>query len=375
MASVTISSLTKRFGGARSDAVIDDLNLEIPQGELLVLLGASGCGKTTTLRCLAGLETPSSGSIALEGRSVFDGDRRVEVPAEKRSVGMVFQSYALWPHMTVRKNITYPLKVRKVTEGLKGGWVEEVAELVDCGRLLDRYPSQLSGGQQQRVALARGIVARPDLVLFDEPLSNLDAKLRMQVRAELHALHQRLGFTSVFVTHDQDEALALADRVAIMRAGKIEQCAAPADVYERPETDYVAEFMGMSNRIVLTRSVDGWTAPGGAAASVPVTAADGDVIARARPDQLTLGSQGSGVGTDVSIPAVVTGTIYGGSHVDVSLDAGGTPVQVRVEAGAPGARVRAGDRVPVVLDVHRARYFDAASKHALEQSALREVVA
>ncbi|MEG9224678.1 ABC transporter ATP-binding protein [Aeromicrobium sp. Sec7.5] len=374
MASVTITSLTKRFGGASSDAVIDDLHLEIGEGELLVLLGASGCGKTTTLRCLAGLETPTSGSIELGGRTVFDGEKRLEVPAEKRSVGMVFQSYALWPHMKVRKNIAYPLKVRKIGEGLKGGWVEEVADMVDCGHLLDRYPSQLSGGQQQRVALARGLVARPDLVLFDEPLSNLDAKLRMQVRADLHSLHARLGFTSVFVTHDQDEALALADRIAIMRAGRIEQCATPQEVYDRPDTDYVAEFMGMSNRIVLSRTADGWAAAGGEPIRLPIDSDTGDVIARARPDQVTLNTPASAEPT-IALAATVTGTVYGGAHVDVTLDADGVRLQARVDVSAPGGRVATGDRVTVRLQADRARYFHTETERALPQAELHEQIA
>src|SRR5205814_3183671 len=183
----------------------------------------SGCGKTTTLRCIAGLETGENGSIAFGDRTVFDAERRTNVPPNKRNIGMVFQSYALWPHMTVRKNIGYPLRTRRIKGAQAKGWIEKVAALVDTTQLLDRHPAQLSGGQQQRIALARGLVARPELVLFDEPLSNLDARLRDQVRAELHELHQRLHFTAVFVTHDQSEALALGDRIAIMRSGKIEQ--------------------------------------------------------------------------------------------------------------------------------------------------------
>ena len=195
MSHVSIQSMTMHFDGKPPTKAVDDLDLEIEEGEFLVLLGPSGCGKTTTLRCLAGLETPSAGQISFGPTTVFDAERRVNLSPDKRNIGMVFQSYALWPHMTVRKNIAYPLKARRIKEGLKGGWVEETAALVDCGALLDRYPAQLSGGQQQRVALARGLVARPDLVLFDEPLSNLDARLRDQVRAEIHELHGRLSFT------------------------------------------------------------------------------------------------------------------------------------------------------------------------------------
>ena len=193
---------------------------------------------------------------------MFDASPRVNLSPDKRNIGMVFQSYALWPHMTVRKNIAYPLRARKIKEGLQSGWVEETAGLVDCGQLLDRYPAQLSGGQQQRVALARGLVARPELVLFDEPLSNLDARLRDQVRAEIHELHTRLGFTAVFVTHDQSEALALGDRLAVMRHGRIEQYDTPERIFERPATEYVAAFLGMGNRLVC-QYVDGrWVADG-----------------------------------------------------------------------------------------------------------------
>ena len=199
---------------------IDNLDLEIEPGEFLVLLGPSGCGKTTTLRCIAGLETGEEGSIEIGDGAVFDASRGINVPPNKRNLGMVFQSYALWPHMTVRKNIGYPLRTRGIKGDKANQWIEEVAALVDTSALLDRYPAQLSGGQQQRVALSRGLVARPEIVLFDEPLSNLDARLRDLVRTEIHELHARLGFTAVYVTHDQVEALALGDRLAIMRAGR-----------------------------------------------------------------------------------------------------------------------------------------------------------
>src|SRR5215211_3276025 len=203
MSGVMITGLTKRFEGKPSTVAVDDLDLEIEPGEFLVLLGPSGCGKTTTLRCIAGLETADEGAIAFGDRTVFDAARGIDVPPNKRNIGMVFQSYALWPHMTVRKNIGYPLRTKGMKRPQANEWIEEVARLVETTSLLDRYPAQLSGGQQQRVALSRGLVARPDLVLFDEPLSNLDARLRDQVRAEIHELHERLQFTAVYVTHDQ----------------------------------------------------------------------------------------------------------------------------------------------------------------------------
>ncbi len=270
MSHVSIHSMTKRFDGKPPATPVDDLDLEIEEGEFLVLLGPSGCGKTTTLRCLAGLETPNTGQIQFGSATMFDAERRVNLSPDKRNIGMVFQSYALWPHMTVRKNIEYPLKARRLKEGIKNGWVEETAALVDCGGLLDRYPAQLSGGQQQRVALARGLVARPELVLFDEPLSNLDARLRDQVRAEIHELHGRLGFTAVFVTHDQSEALALGDRLAIMRNGRIEQYDTPEGVFEHPATEYVAAFIGMSNRLVCERADNGWGCDGQVLGGAPL---------------------------------------------------------------------------------------------------------
>ena len=250
MSHVQIEALNKTFGSTK---VIQELDLEVHDGEFLVLLGPSGCGKTTTLRCLAGLEEPTAGTISLGGETVFDRAARINRSPDKRSIGMCFQSYALWPHMTVRKNIAYPLKARGMKDKIGEGWVEDTARMVDCEPLLDRYPAQLSGGQQQRVALARGLVARPGLVLFDEPLSNLDARLRDLVRAEIHELHARLEFTSVFVTHDQSEALALGDRLAIMRKGAIEQLDTPQRVFERPATEYVADFIGMANRLVCER--------------------------------------------------------------------------------------------------------------------------
>src|SRR5215208_1809045 len=262
LSNVTIRGLSKYFGGKNPTTAIDDLELEIDPGEFLVLLGPSGCGKTTTLRCVAGLESGEEGSISFGDRTVFDASRGINIPPNKRNIGMVFQSYALWPHMTVRKNIGYPLQAKKIKGAQANEWIEEVARLVDTSNLLDRYPAQLSGGQQQRVALSRGLVARPDLVLFDEPLSNLDARLRELVRTEIHELHERLGFSAVFVTHDQVEALALGDRLAIMRAGALEQLATPEQIFEEPATEYVAEFIGMANRLVFERRDGVWTYDG-----------------------------------------------------------------------------------------------------------------
>ncbi|KRB76360.1 ABC transporter ATP-binding protein [Nocardioides sp. Root190] len=370
MADVTISALSKRFGGSDSEAVIDDLDLHIQEGELLVLLGASGCGKTTTLRCLAGLESPSEGTISFGDRVVYDASRRVDVPAEKRNVGMVFQSYALWPHMTVRKNIGYPLKVRRNKEGLRDGWVEKAAAMVDCSHLLDRYPGQLSGGQQQRVALARGIVSRPDLMLFDEPLSNLDAQLRELVRTELHALHRQMGFTAVFVTHDQDEALALGDRMAILRGGRVEQCAAPRTVFEDPASDYVAEFIGMADTVRLTRSDTVWSHAGGTTATLDIPRGHDAVDVRIRPDDVQVRAGGAPARPgELVVEAVVTDVVYGGRHVDATMTVeGGSPLRARVPVGAAEAVVAPGERVGVAFPADKVRVFDGVTGQAVART-------
>jgi iron(III) transport system ATP-binding protein len=337
---VRVLKLTKHFGG---NTVVRDLDLEIEEGEIVVLLGPSGCGKTTTLRCLAGLETPDDGAICFRDTVVFDRARRVNVPTHKRNIGMVFQSYALWPHMTVRQNIAYPLKVRGMRKALAEGWVERAAELVHCGELLDRYPAQLSGGQQQRIALARGLVARPSLVLLDEPLSNLDAKLRHEIRTEIRELHQQLGFTAVLVTHDQDEALALGDRIAIMKDGRIEQFDTPERVFVQPATEYVASFIGLSNRIEWARVDGGWRTDAGAwLAADALGAIDGDkAVSRIPPDDLTLHrSRPDAVAGAIVLDATLVTAEYGGRHVDVTVSAGDTRLHIRVRGGQDEAWIR-----------------------------------
>lgn len=237
MSEIIVRNLVKTFGDSN---VIDDVSFTVPSGEILVILGASGCGKTTTLRCVAGLEKPTSGEIIIDGRPMFAPN--VDVPPESRGLGMVFQSYALWPHKTVFGNISYGLGSISTEE--KRAKVKDALALVGLSGTEDRYPSTLSGGQQQRIALARSAAARPKVMLLDEPLSNLDAKLREQMRVELRALINELGMTAIYITHDQSEAMALADEVIFMRNGKIEQKAAPREIYNRPRTRAVAEFIG-----------------------------------------------------------------------------------------------------------------------------------
>lgn len=374
MSHVSISGLTRRFDGQPPTVAVADLDLEIEDGEFLVLLGPSGCGKTTTLRCLAGLETPSAGTISLGDSVVFDHARGINLPPNRRFIGMVFQSYALWPHMTVRKNIAYPLKARKMKAALTSGEVDRTAALVDCQDLLDRYPGQLSGGQQQRVALARGLVARPDLVLFDEPLSNLDARLRDQVRAELHELHQRKPFTAVFVTHDQSEALALGSRMAIMRAGRVEQLGSPRDVFEDPATEYVAAFIGMSNRITAHFADGVWKigTDDMLGAALRPSAATSDTVVRVRADDARLAAGPDALAPhEAGIPAAVADVEYGGKHLNVTVEAGdGQRLSVRAEIRRSDDFLKAlsrGDRAVFAFDTDAARYYDAA--HGLRRLA------
>ena len=241
---VQLENIVKTYD---QSVAVDDLTLAIEQGEFLVLLGPSGCGKTTTMRSLVGLEEPTSGRISVGGQVLFDRTKGINVPANQRGMGMVFQSYAIWPHMTVFQNVSYPLEMQRLSRAETRRRVEEMLELVGLEGLGPRGASQLSGGQMQRVALARSLVMRPKVLLLDEPLSNLDAKLRDKLRFELRAIQQELGTTSVYVTHDQAEALALADRIAVMRAGKIVQLEAPTELYRRPANTFVADFLGASN--------------------------------------------------------------------------------------------------------------------------------
>jgi iron(III) transport system ATP-binding protein len=249
MSGVSIRGLVKRFGSATAVA---DLDLDIAAGEFVTLLGPSGCGKTTTLRCLAGLEVPTSGEVSIGKNIVYSGERSVFVPPDKRGIGMVFQSYALWPHMSVRGNVGYPLKLAKVAKPERNERVADMLERVHLADRVDDAAVALSGGQQQRVALARAMVNRPQVLLFDEPLSNLDVKLRQSMRAQIRELHDEMGTTSVYVTHDQEEAIALADRVVVMDAGRILQVGTPQHLYTRPESAFVADFMGFQNILPAT---------------------------------------------------------------------------------------------------------------------------
>lgn len=241
---IDVRGLTVAYGSAIAVAGID---LQVEPGEFVVLLGPSGCGKTSTMRAIAGLEEPQAGHIRLGEQVVFDSDNRTNVPVHKRGIGMVFQSYAVWPHRSVEENVGFPLRVRKVPRKEAARKVTEVLDLVGLADLPKRGASQLSGGQMQRVALARSLAMEPGVLLLDEPLSNLDAKLRGSLRTELKAIQQRVGLTTIFVTHDQTEALALADRIVVMREGRIVQIAPPRELYQAPADAFVADFLGVTN--------------------------------------------------------------------------------------------------------------------------------
>ena len=254
---VSVADLVVAFGSQR---VVDHVGFEVGAGEHVTLLGPSGSGKTTTLRAIAGLERPSRGSIAIGGRPVYDAASGRNLPPEKRGLSMVFQSYAIWPHMSVFDNVAFGLKVRGVPRKALGAAVEKALELVDLAGFGERSASKLSGGQQQRVALARAIAISSQVILFDEPLSNLDAQLRTSMRGELAELRRKLGFAALYVTHDQDEAFSLSDRIIIMHHGRVEQHGRPSELYRLPRTRFVARFLGVKN--VLAADIGG-SAPGG----------------------------------------------------------------------------------------------------------------
>ncbi len=289
MADVIFSDVQKRFGGFTA---VQDLNLSIQQGEFVSLLGPSGCGKTTTLRMLAGLEFPTSGEIWIGDRVVND------LPPGQRDIAMVFQSYALYPHMSVGQNIAYPLKKRRVPKAARLEMVAKTAEMLQLTPLLHRKPKELSGGQQQRVALGRALVRDPKVFLLDEPLSNLDAKLRGNMRAELVELHQRLGRTMVYVTHDQLEAMTMSDRIAVMEGGKLQQFAPPQDVYREPANRFVAGFIGTPGMNLidgaLSHAAGRWMfdAPGISieARNLDAAAKPGPAAMGVRPEGLTIGT-------------------------------------------------------------------------------------
>jgi iron(III) transport system ATP-binding protein len=325
--------LTKRFG---SNVVLDDVSFSVADGELFTLLGPSGCGKTTTLLSIAGFVKPDGGAIRCGAATFVDAAAKLDVPAERRNLGMVFQSYAVWPHMTVAENVAFPLKIRKAGKGARRAKVAEVLELVELADLADRYPHQLSGGQRQRVALARALVYEPSVLLLDEPFSNLDAKLRERARVWLKRLQHQLGLTTVFVTHDQDEAMQMSDRILVMDQGRIQQIATPEDVYRRPSNRFVASFLGRCNLVrgvVRARRADGVLEIAlhgerrsllAAASDVPIGT---EVTIAIRPESIqlveTTDSGPAGVvGSANALDVTVTESSFLGDHYEYGVQAG-----------------------------------------------------
>jgi iron(III) transport system ATP-binding protein len=312
---------------------------------------------------------------------VYDSASRVNVPPDKRRIGMVFQSYALWPHMTVRKNIGYPLKAQRMKAAINEGRIEQTARIVECDTLLDRYPMQLSGGQQQRVALARALVARPEVILFDEPLSNLDARLRDQMRTEIHELHQSNRFTAIFVTHDQTEALALGQRIAIMRAGSIEQLDTPERVFEHPATEYVAAFIGLSNRL-LCDLVDGeWMVGGQRLTGAPFAPGwRGRTVIRFGPDNSRLVQTTAELAPDEACVAAKAADVeFAGTHMNLTVQIGETRARARMLCGSHDSWIRhiaPGDQVHLAFSPSRVSAYRAAEDAVpltLDDPALPEV--
>ncbi|RGE22062.1 ABC transporter ATP-binding protein [Leucobacter sp. wl10] len=328
-----------QFRGVRKSfkhtTILPGLDLDIFRGELVTLLGPSGCGKTTTLRLLAGFEHPDAGEVMLDGRRVD------ALAAHRRDIGMVFQSYSLFPNLSVAGNVDYGLRILKLRKAERTQRIDELLELCGLDGFGDRYPHQLSGGQQQRVALARALAVRPAVMLLDEPLSALDASVRSRLRTEIRALQQRLGSTMLFVTHDQAEALAISDRIAVMSAGAIEQIAPPREVYEHPATPFVARFVGTVSEIPVPREWTGGMVPAAGSGSARTAAAGADVIF-VRPEHLSLLPDETG-------EAVVVERTYAGETTRIVATLGGIELHSQVAAGVDG-EMHPGTRVHVRAD-------------------------
>jgi len=304
MSFLLLDRLTKAYG---EHLAVDALSLAVARGEFVSLLGPSGCGKTTTLQMIAGFVEPTAGAVTMNGRDLL------AIPAAKRGLGIVFQNYALFPHMTVAENVAFGLEMRGIARAERTQRVAEVLALVGLAGLFERHPAQLSGGQQQRVALARALVIRPDLLLLDEPLSNLDAKLREEMQVELRRIQRAVGITTVMVTHDQAEALALSDRVVVMQAGRIEQDAEPLAAYEHPATGFVCDFLGKANLFTIEA-----IAAGGVATVGPLSIMLPPALAKAaragdrllvRPEKISFGDAGA-----MALPATVAARVFQGNH-------------------------------------------------------------
>ena len=358
MVRIRLENLNKRFGDV---VAVDNLNLDIRDGEFVALLGPSGCGKTTTLLMIAGIYKPTSGYIYFDDRVMND------VPPKDRNIGMVFQSYALYPHMKVFDNIAFPLKLKKVPRQEIEKRVREVAKILGIDKLLDRKPSQLSGGQQQRVALARAIVKQPDVFLMDEPLSNLDAKLRVMMRAEIKRIQRELGITTIYVTHDQLEAMTMADRIAVLNEGRLQQYAPPEDLYNRPANLFVAGFIGnipinliegylkrMDGTVLIDAGPLKIGLRDGYAEAIPSHLDMSSVVIGVRPEHIRLG-RGSYTGRVVIVEPM-------GREKIVHLDVDGLNIRALTSSRS---RVSEGREIPFDFDLRRIHIFDKATGKAI----------
>jgi iron(III) transport system ATP-binding protein len=342
---VVLENLTKRYGDT---TVLDDVGFAVGAGELFTLLGPSGCGKTTTLLSIAGFITPERGVICCGDDVLLDAGRRRAVPVERRGLGMVFQSYAIWPHLSVAENVAFPLRVRRVGRAARRARVDEALELVELGGMADRYPHQLSGGQRQRVALARALVYQPRLLLLDEPFSNLDAKLRERARAWLRELQQHLGLTTLFVTHDQDEALEMSDRILVMDGGRVQQVGTPEEIYRRPVNEFVATFVGRCNLLrgtVVERVGDGVLRVSlvGGAATMDVSGAGhapgAAVTIAVRPEALRVSPAGDRPAGANTLDGELRAATFLGDHYRCELRCGSIDLVAQTDRPVAGRQV------------------------------------
>ena len=360
MASISFRNVAKRYGGASAPLVIHGASAEVPDGEFVVIVGPSGCGKSTLLRMVAGLEAISDGEIAIGGRVVNDVD-----PA-KRDIAMVFQNYALYPHMSVYDNMAYGLRMRSLPRAEIEQRVQRAAQTLEIAHLLERKPRQLSGGQRQRVAMGRAIVRSPQVFLFDEPLSNLDAKLRAQTRLEIRRLHRELGVTSLFVTHDQVEAMTLAQRMMVMNGGRIEQIGTPEDVYLRPATTFVAGFIGSPPMNLLDGQAEGRRLRvDGATLPLPQPAPrEGALRLGVRPEHLALAANGADSADGAAWPLRVDTVEMLGAERLVHGQIGGCALTLRIDATLPAPPP--GATVPVWAPAQHLHWFDAAGGQRID---------
>jgi multiple sugar transport system ATP-binding protein len=346
MASVTLSQVKKNYGNV---PVIHGIDLDVQSGEFLVLVGPSGCGKSTLLRMIAGLEEIDDGTISIGDRVVND------LPASQRNLSMVFQSYALYPHMSVRKNLAFGLSNLRMPKDEIERRVAEAARILQIEPLMERKPRQLSGGQKQRVAIGRAIVREPQLFLFDEPLSNLDAELRVQMRVELAGLYQRLGTTMIYVTHDQTEAMTMATRIVVLSKGHIEQVGTPFELYNFPRNKFVATFIGSPKMNMLDAKASGGSVDLPGLGLLPLPAgivADGPISVGVRPEQISMGTEG-----DLTLAGTVTLVEYLGSEVFIYVKlANGQTVLVQ---GSGTDKTRNGEAVTISIKAEQAHYFNA----------------